>query len=124
MSKKTNLYAALTRIFHEPNRLAIMSVLCNAEEGVTFNSLKEECDLTDGNLSRHLKTLEETKAIRIRKSFVKGKPQTTIYLTERGRQNFIDYLEALKLALQKAAESLAQEKEAALPLSLSRLLRA
>jgi DNA-binding HxlR family transcriptional regulator len=124
VSKKTNPYAALTRIFHEPNRLAIMSVLCNAEEGLTFNALKEECDLTDGNLSRHLKTLEETKAIRIRKSFVKGKPQTTIYLTERGRQNFIDYLEALKLALQKAAESLAQEKETALPLSLSRLLQA
>ena len=124
MSKQTNPYAALTRIFHEPNRLAIVSALCNAEEGLTFNALKEECNLTDGNLSRHLKTLEETKAIRIRKSFVKGKPQTTITLTDRGRQNFIDYLEALKQALQKAAQSLAQEKETVLPLSLSRLLRA
>ncbi len=37
MSKKNaNPYAGLERLFHEPNRLAIMSALCGAEVGMTY----------------------------------------------------------------------------------------
>jgi DNA-binding MarR family transcriptional regulator len=100
-----------------------MSALCNSEDGLTFNEIKEECGLTDGNLSRHLKTLEETRAVRIRKAFVNGKPQTTVHLTDRGRDAFIHYLQALEEVLKKAAESLAQEAEVRLPVSLARLIR-
>src|SRR6185312_15292101 len=105
MLKHDNPYNALNRLFHEPNRLAIISALCSAGDGMTFNDLKEECDLTDGNLSRHLKSLQEARMIRIKKSFVKTKPQTTIFLTERGREHFVSYLEALEEVLLKAAES-------------------
>jgi DNA-binding MarR family transcriptional regulator len=122
MSKRENPYHDLKQIFHEPNRLAIMSSLCNTEDGCTFNELKEDCNLTDGNLSRHLKALEEQKMIRIKKSFVHGKPQTRVFLTDRGRQKFIDYLQALEEVLKIAAESLAgQEKEAKLPVFLAKL---
>ena len=44
---------ALERIFHEPNRLAIMSTLCAADEGLAFTDLRDACGLTDGNLNRH-----------------------------------------------------------------------
>ncbi len=112
MNPKTdNPYAALERIFHEPNRLAIMSSLCASADGLTFTDLKEECKLTDGNLSRHLKALEEAKAIRIEKTFVKARPQTTIYLSDIGRENFLEYLKALEEVLQKAAQAMVPEKK-------------
>lgn len=117
MSKRENPYAELKQIFHEPNRLAIMSALCNAEDGLTFGEIKDECNLTDGNLSRHLKALEQARAVRIKKSFAGSRPQTTIYLSDRGRDRFIEYLQALEEVLNKAAESLAiaDQEQIALP---------
>ena len=106
-TKHDNPYAALKTLFHEPNRLAMMSALSQAIDGLTFNDLKRECDLTDGNLSRHLKALEEVGAIRIEKTFVDAKPRTTVFLSGAGRKSFIEYLQALEEVLQKAAESVA-----------------
>jgi DNA-binding transcriptional ArsR family regulator len=93
---------ALGKIFHEPNRLAIMSALCAAPGGLTFNDLKAACKLTDGNLSRHLAVLEEAGAVRARKSFVGVKPRTTVFITEAGLDRFNDYLTALEAVLEQA----------------------
>jgi DNA-binding transcriptional ArsR family regulator len=113
-AKHENPYAALKTLFHEPNRLAMMSALSQAIDGLTFNELKRECGLTDGNLSRHLKTLEEAEAIHIEKTFVDAKPRTTVFLSDAGRKSFIEYLQALEEVLQKAARSVAAvEKKAA-----------
>ena len=112
MSEKTeNPYAALEKIFHEPNRMAIVSALAGAAHGLTFNDLKEDCDLTDGNLSRHLKALEEAKAVRIEKTFVGSRPQTTVFLSATGRESFIQYLKALEEVLQKAEQAMAPAKK-------------
>ncbi len=100
-----NLYAGLKRTFHEPSRLAIVSALCKTGDGLTFNELKDECELTFGNLSSHLKTLQEAGVIHIQKSFVDNKPCTTISLTEPGREQFVDYLKALEGVLTRAAEA-------------------
>jgi DNA-binding transcriptional ArsR family regulator len=107
---EANIYESLERIFHEPNRLAIMSALCRSHEGLTFTELKQECGLTDGNLSRHLKALEESGAVTIKKSFVGAKPQTAVILASKGRQQFLHYLEALEQALKQAAASVRAEK--------------
>lgn len=82
-----NPYTALKTIFHEPNRLAIMSALCSSADGLTFKELKESCELTDGNLSRHLKALEEAQVILIEKKFIGAKPRTTVVLTDIGRES-------------------------------------
>jgi DNA-binding HxlR family transcriptional regulator len=105
-----NVYAGLKRIFHEPSRLAIMSALCSAVDGLTFNELKEECDLSFGNLSSHLKTLQDAGVIAIKKSFVKNKPRTTAFITDAGRESFIEYLKALEDALKKAAQAVSTDK--------------
>lgn len=97
---------ALERIFHEPNRLAIMSVLCGSRNGITFTELKGACRLTDGNLNRHLKVLEEAEAIRIEKAFVDAKPRTTIFLSETGSKRFSEYLDALAEVVDKARQAL------------------
>jgi len=108
-SLRENPYSALQRVFHEPSRLAIMSALGGAAEGLSFTELKEQCNLTDGNLSRHLKTLDEAGVVDIDKRFVGARPRTTVFLTDVGRESFVEYLGALEAALQRAAEAMAAE---------------
>ncbi|MFQ5706128.1 MAG: transcriptional regulator [bacterium] len=109
--EKENLYAGLKRIFHEPSRLAILSALSAAAGGLTFNELKEECGLTFGNLSSHLKTLQDAGVIDVKKYFVGNKPQTTISLTDSGRAQFVEYLKALEEVLKQAAEAISNREE-------------
>lgn len=101
-----NPYERLQRVFHEPSRLAIMSSLAHESKGMKFRDLREACNLTDGNLNRHLKTLEAAGAVKIKKKFVDSKPQTTIHLTKSGEESFLEYLQALQNVLLNAAESL------------------
>lgn len=101
-----NLYDRLERVFHEPKRLAIISSLITSAKGKTFGELKKECDLTDGNLSRHLKTLAENEIIEIKKRFVGVRPQTTVLLTSSGRNRFMEYLEALESVIKKAEKNI------------------
>lgn len=100
-------YSRLERIFHEPARLIIMSQLLGTVDGATFTELKSACGLTDGNLSRHLATLEQAKAIRIDKSFAGHRPQTTVCLSKQGREDFMAYLQALEAVLLDAADKVA-----------------
>jgi DNA-binding transcriptional ArsR family regulator len=104
--KKDNLADALERVFHEPNRLAIMSCLCAASGGLTFTEVRDACGLTDGNLNRHLKVLEESGAVRIEKAFVDAKPQTTVTVTDRGLARFGDYLDTLAGVLEAARRAI------------------
>lgn len=104
----SNPCASLEKLFHEPNRLAIVSALCSALDGMSFKALKDECQLTDGNLSRHLRTLEDAGAVRIEKSFVGSRPRTTVFLTDAGRESFVSYLEVLETVLKRAADALAE----------------
>ena len=110
-------YEALERIFHEPNRLAIMSALCGADDGLPFTELRDSCGLTDGNLNRHLKVLDGAGVIRIRKVFVDAKPRTTVALSKKGLSRFSDYLEALNEVLVAAQAAMPAEAVAsAMPL--------
>jgi DNA-binding MarR family transcriptional regulator len=107
--KNHNIYTGLKRIFHEPSRMAIISALCR-EETLTFNQLKEECELTFGNLSSHLKILKDAEIIKIHKEFVNNKPSTSVSITEAGKEQFLQYLKALEDVLKKAAEAVTSEK--------------
>ena len=110
-------YEALERIFHEPNRLAIMSALCGADDGLPFTELRDSCGLTDGNMNRHLKVLDGAGVIRIRKVFVDAKPRTTVALSKKGLSRFSDYLEALNEVLVAAQAAMPAEAMArAVPL--------
>ena len=108
---KDNPYPRLERIFHEPGRLTIMTKLLGAPRGLPFTQLKEDCDLTDGNLSRHLKALEKAKAVTIKKRFVKNRPQTTVALSKRGQADFMAYLQALEAVLLDAADKVGTPEE-------------
>ena len=79
-------FDALERIFHEPSRLAIMSELCGAGKGQSFSDLKAACGLTDGNLNRHLKVLQDAGVVKVTKKFVGVKP-TSVRATNETAHN-------------------------------------
>lgn len=55
--------------------------------------------LTWGSLSTHLSKLESTGYVNIEKSFKGKKPQTIIYLTEKGHKTFQEYKKNMKQVL-------------------------
>lgn len=103
----------LERLFHEPSRLAIVAALCAAPDGLPFTALRDACHLTDGNLNRHLKLLQEAGVVTLRKRFVALRPRTTVQLTHAGRERFDDYLAALEQTLRAARAALPAHGRAA-----------
>ena len=81
-------------VIHGRMRLGIMAYLADAE-AADFNELKALLQATQGNLSVHLRKLEEAGYIVIEKSFLNRKPLTRARITEKGRKAFAAYLEAL-----------------------------
>jgi len=117
-------FEALEKLFHEPKRLAIMSTLCAAESSLTFTEIKEACELTDGNLNRHLKVLVESKAVTISKRFVSNKPCTSVRITDRGLKRFSQYLDALTDVIEAARQGLPQEQRRQSSIPFANALRA
>jgi DNA-binding MarR family transcriptional regulator len=85
-------------VIHGRMRLGIMAYLADAEVA-DFNELKAALGATQGNLSVHLRKLEEAGHIAIDKSFVDRKPLTRARITESGRAAFAAYLEAISKLL-------------------------
>lgn len=85
---------AIDDVIHGRMRLGIMAYLADAE-AADFNELKALLQATQGNLSVHLRKLEEAGFIAIEKSFLNRKPLTRARITPTGRAAFAAYLEAL-----------------------------
>jgi DNA-binding MarR family transcriptional regulator len=81
-------------VIHGRMRLGIMAYLSDAE-AADFNELKALLQATQGNLSVHLRKLEDAGYIAIEKSFAGRKPLTRARITPSGREAFAAYLEAL-----------------------------
>lgn len=96
-------YEGLDRAIHEKARLGIMTCLLTHKEGLTFNDIKELCSLTDGNLSRHLKVLEDEKLVEVEKGYEGKKPKTLCRLSKEGRKRFLEYLEELEKVVKDAS---------------------
>jgi DNA-binding MarR family transcriptional regulator len=88
-------YLQLDDIIHSRIRLAVMALLVSVEQA-EFTFLKERVNTTDGNLSIHLKKLEEAGYVGVHKSFVDKKPLSTYRLTAKGRKAFELYVERLE----------------------------
>lgn len=88
-------FLKLDRVIHEKGRMAIMSLLA-ANRELSFTEMRETLGMTDGNLSVHLRTLQEAGYIAVTKSFQNRKPLTTCSLTNSGRKAFSDYIDLLE----------------------------
>jgi len=87
-------------VFESRIRLGIMSILM-VNDSFDFNSLKESLDVTDGNLASHLKALEEKGLVRMKKSFIGRKPNTSYAITREGALQFRQHLNALEELIRK-----------------------
>ncbi|HEX3886576.1 MAG TPA: transcriptional regulator [Phenylobacterium sp.] len=92
----------IDEVIHGRLRLGIMAFLSTAESA-DFNALKTRLSATDGNLSVHLRKLEDAGYVAIDKRFVGKKPLTTVTLTEPGRTAFIAYLDAMARLVNPAS---------------------
>ena len=89
------------KIFNSVVRVKILALLYGLEY-CEFSYLKEKLNLTDGNFEHHLKKLEESGFIEIKKSIIKGKIKTIIKITKKGRVAFKNYIyEILQLSKEK-----------------------
>ena len=85
----------LEKVFQVPARLRIMSALM-AMKKAEFNELIHMFGLTRGNLSMHMKLLNEYNYVTIQKKFVNNKPKTTYQITAAGKRDFKIYIEMLE----------------------------
>jgi DNA-binding HxlR family transcriptional regulator len=93
-------YQQLDDIIHSRIRLAVMSVLVSVEEA-DFTFLRDKVKATDGNISVHLRKLEEAGYVSVNKSFVERKPATSYRLTVKGKKAFEVYIERLESFIKK-----------------------
>ena len=91
----------IDEIIHGRIRLGIMVYLADAEVA-DFTELKTALEATQGNLSIHLKKLEEAGYVSIDKSFVDKKPLTRVRITDAGRDAFEAYVEAIGALIGKS----------------------
>jgi len=88
-------FLQLDRVIHEKGRLAIMSMLAASPE-LSFTELRDTLEMTDGNLTTHIRALQQEGYLSVAKSFRNNRPLTTCSLTVAGRQAFAEYISLLE----------------------------
>ncbi|KRA23935.1 MarR family transcriptional regulator [Microbacterium sp. Root61] len=88
----------LDPVIHAQARLRIMATLATIDAGdqISFARLQELLDMTAGNLSTHLRKLEDAAYVEVVKTHKGRTPITYIALTKQGRRAFEDYMDALR----------------------------
>ena len=93
-------FLQLDRVIHEKGRLAIMSMLA-ASPQLSFTELRDTLSMTDGNLTTHIRALQESGYVSVTKSFQNNRPLTTCSLTAAGKKAFINYINLLESIVQQ-----------------------
>jgi DNA-binding MarR family transcriptional regulator len=93
-------FLQLDRVIHEKGRLAIMSMLAATPE-LSFTELRDTLEMTDGNLTSHMRTLQEAGYVSVSKSYENNRPLTTCSLTAAGKKAFASYVDLLEQIVQQ-----------------------
>ena len=88
-------FQQLDRLIHEKGRLAIMSMLAASPE-LSFTEMRDTLAMTDGNLTTHLRALQQEGYVSVTKSYQNNRPLTTCSLTVTGRKAFAAYIDLLE----------------------------
>ncbi len=89
----------IDEVIHGRLRLGVMAYLAGVYVA-DFNTIKERLGATDGNLSVHLRKLEEAGYVVIDKTFEGRKPLTRVRITREGRKAFVSYLDAISRLIE------------------------
>lgn len=91
----------LNETIHQSTRLRIMTLL-TAEPGtdrLAYTFIQQTLNLTGGNITTHLRKLEEAGYVAMTKEFHEAKPRTWVEATPEGQHAFAKYLVNLQRAL-------------------------
>lgn len=91
----------INKLLESKVRLGIMSMLV-VNDNMDFNSLKQMLGVTDGNLASHISALEKSKYIKVNKTFIGKKPNTSYSVTAPGKKAFNEHLDALEQLIKKS----------------------
>lgn len=94
-------HAGIDDAIHGRLRLGIMAYLSTASPAI-FGELKDKVNATDGNLSTHIRKLEDAGYVEIEKRFEGRRPQTRVHLTDKGRKAWVHYLTQMRSLLDAA----------------------
>lgn len=95
-------YRDIDDVIHGRVRLSLMAFLSGA--GVAdFKLLRKKIGVTDGNLSVHIRKLEEAGYIRVEKTFCDRRPLTNCHLTKKGREAWIAYIARMESLMRPDA---------------------
>jgi DNA-binding MarR family transcriptional regulator len=97
-------FLQIDRVIHEKGRLPIMSLLAATPE-LSFTELRDTLKMTDGNLSMHIKTLQEAGFVSVTKSYQNNRPLTTCAITAAGRRAFANYIDLLEQIVRQSKEA-------------------
>ncbi len=93
-------FLQLDRVIHEKGRLAIMSMLAASPE-LSFTEMRDALSMTDGNITTHIRTLQEAGYLSVTKSFQNNRPLTTCALTAAGKRAFAHYINLLEQIIRQ-----------------------
>ena len=85
----------IDELIHGRIRLGAVAYLASLDSAL-FAELREAVGATDGNLSAHIRKLEDAGYVSVTKSFVGRKPQTRVALSHRGRQAWNIWLDRIQ----------------------------
>jgi DNA-binding MarR family transcriptional regulator len=97
----------LDPVIHAQARLRVVATLATLCDGdrITFPRLQELLRMTAGNLSTHLRKLEDADYVLLTKTHQRRTPVTYVELTRTGRRAFEDYTVALRTLLSPNGEA-------------------
>ena len=93
-------FLQIDRVIHEKGRLAIMSMLA-ASPALSFTELRDTLGMTDGNITTHIRTLQEAGYLSVTKSFQNNRPLTTCSLPPAGKKAFTHYIDLLERIIRQ-----------------------
>jgi DNA-binding MarR family transcriptional regulator len=100
MIKKTDIqnpndfFFGIEKFIHEPSRLQILSILSSVDKADMI-FLRNQLQLTWGNISFHATKLEEKAYISIEKTILNKKTYTVLQITELGLKQLRKYRKAI-----------------------------
>ena len=95
--------ASLDPVIHAPNRLQMCCMLA-AVDTIDFATVREALDVSESVLSKHMKTLEESGYVKVRKAASEGRQRTWLSLSRPGREALRSHPAALKAMMAGVPE--------------------
>ncbi len=90
---------AVDDVIHGRLRLGIMAYLSTINPA-SFSELQAKLQTTNGNLSTHLRKLEDAGYVEQEKKFQGRRPLTLVHMTTGGRKAWLNYLDVLRTVLE------------------------